>query len=641
MSHDNIIAHNLPKSRVISKSRVIAGLLAEMDAAGAVVMIRSSTDAVPISARIQCEFCVPFEKSTLKVNADGVLPGRYDAIALFAGQRITFELIVIDVAGSSAFPAAMTVVDLRRSRRRTFSPEIQTAEIWSRHAVVFATPIDFSQNSMALVSIVPDPPLEIGECVDIKIRGEGIGRDVFSFSMKVHDVEKNNLATRILLGFDNELSKPRQNDDRRTLRRDLSGISLCISPADGRVGEDVVCDVSNFSTTGLRCEIKDVTRGSWFIPGVHVKIQGSTVYGTVMWCSSSSIGIRLDALDDSNTLSSWMALLKQLAPDYTLHSSRVDQLISLFTESGLLKGSRRKIYGAKPGKFLPSELVTSNPLLYHRVSSSTDGARIIGQVSMVRLTDDFWFLQEGTHTGDSEGVAYDLLLEEIQRVAEDLASTSVLAPRYVGGLVHKAVKSSVNYLEKYMVNDRNGKFSLLQVAISANFKRTDPQMPLDDCQRLNALTAGRRRAVLSHFNPLISEIFGGLNGAHPRLNAELSKLGPNHKAETVVMESEGVVWGLVYRLRSYYSLSSTGVVNSLYFIIRAGTDFEIIREGMIRILGTPLLQGTDDLVLVVDSSDLKSDGELDGYFKKLCQEFPKGKEFTLYIIDCLLGRPNA
>jgi hypothetical protein len=572
------------------------------------------------------------------IHSANIVPGVYAALALFAGQRITFELNIKDEQGNCNFPSLMTIVDLRQSLRRRFGPDVQSAEIWCRNSVVFATPIDFSQNSMALVSIVSDPPLYIGDDVDIKVRGEALGRDVYSFSMKVHDIEKTDAATRILLNFPKYSNRENQVESRRTTRQHLTGVSLSISPADGHVGGDVICDLSNFSLTGIRCDLKDINSNQWFVPGVHVKIQGSDVHGTIMWCTATSVGIRLDALDDSTTLASWMALLKQLAPNYSVHSSRVDQLIGLFTESGLLKGSRRKIYGAKPGKFLPSELVTSNPLLYHRVASSLNTGRFVGQVSMVRLTDNFWFLQEGTHTGESEGASYDVLLSEIQKIAHDLASTSVLAPRYVGGLVHKTVKSSVDYLEKYMVDECNGKFNLLQISMSSNFQTLGKSVNTEEFVKVGSLSAGSRRMALNRFSPLISEIFGGLNGAHPRLNAELSKLGPHHKAETILMESNGVVWGLVYRLRSYYSLSSTGVVNSVYVAVRMGTDIKLLRSGINQIIGTQWTQGTNDLVLVIDPADLSMAGSPDAYFKSVCAEFPNGKEFSLYVIDGMAGK---
>lgn len=631
----------LIKSRVISKTRVIAGLLAEMDAAGALVIIRSSEDSSPISIRLYCEFRIPFESSTLKIHAKDICPGVYSAVALFAGQRITFDLNIYDDQGNCHFPLSMTILDLRRSLRHSFGSDVQSAEIWCKHTVIFATPIDFSQNSMALVSVISDPPLQIGDDVDIKVRGDGLGRDVYSFSMTVHDIEKTETATRILLGFPEDSNRDNPIEGRRTTRQDLTGVSLSISPTDEHIGGNVVCNISNFSLTGLRCELKDVPNNPWFVPGVHVKIQGSDVHGTLMWCTATSVGIRLDALDDSTTLASWMALLKQLAPHYSVHSSRVDQLIGLFTESGLLKGSRRKIYGAKPGKFLPPELVTSNPLLYHRVASSLNTGRFIGQVSMVRLTDDFWFLQEGAHTGESEGASYDVLLSEVQKIALDLASTSVLAPRYVGGLVHKTVKSSVNYLEKYMGEECNGKFKLLQMSMSSNFQTHGKSVNTGEYVNVGALSADCRRKAFNQFSPLISEIFGGLNGTHPRLNAELSKLGPHHKAETILMKSHGVVWGLAYRLRSYYSLSSTGVVNSVYFTIRAGTDMKLLRSGLNLIIGTQWTQGTDDLVLIIDPIDLNSPVGLDAYFKAVSAEFPNGKEFSLYVIDGMASKKSA
>jgi hypothetical protein len=635
MSHDVIPRNETIESRVISKSRVVAGLLAEMDAAGAVIILKSKENTNSISAKMRCEFSVPFENSRISIVGESILQGMYDATALFAGQRINFELTVQDQDGNCAFPAALTVIDLRRSYRRNFSPEVQSAEICGRNAVIFATPIDFSHNSMALVSAASDPPLKKGDNVEIKIRGDGMSRDIYSFPMKVHGIDKVAFGTRILLGFLEASERMRQGNNRQVNRRTLSGVSVCISPLDDHVGEESVCAVIDVSLTGLRCEIKETQRVSWFVPGVHVRLQNSDVHATIMWRTQVSIGLRLDALDESRTLAAWAELLRRLSPGYSFHHSRVDELVGLFTESGLLKGSRRKIYGNKPGKFLPSELVTNNPLLYHRVTSSGEGGRIVGQVSMVRMTDDFWFLQEGTHTGGRGGISYDALLSEIHKTAQDLAGTSLLAPRYVGGLVHKTVKSSVNYLEKFMVDPSNTKFHLMQLGIGLNF--TDNR---NDCSavkllKLSLLNAGSRRTMLNQFTPVIAEVFSGVNGNHCRLNAELAKLGPNHRAETMILDSVKGIWGLAYRLKSYYALSSTGVVNSLYLVIRSGTPTDVIRQGVEAILKSDLARGTDDLVFVIDPMGLHSQERQEVYLETLRQEFPKAKEFMLYIIDSL------
>ena len=633
MSHDTLIPIDTQKPRVITKARVIAGLLAEMDAAAAIVIIETHETQGSASTGIRCEFRIPFEESHLKISSQTVSPGSYSVAALFAGQRITFSLKVLDERGNCAFPSSLTIIDLRRSRRRSFGPSIQTAEIYCRNSVTFATPIDFSQNSMALVSAVTDPPLQKGDQVEIKIRGDTLSRDIYSFNMTVHDIEKSRSATRILLGFREDLARPSHQDMRSTPRHPLDAVTISIAPIDGHVGDDFTCRVSNISLTGLRCEIQDKSKPSWFTPGLHVQLQHSAVHATIMWRHDDAIGLRLDALDDSRTLGSWIELLRKLAPSHSLHHSQVDELVGLFTESGLLKGARRKVFGTKPGKFLPSELVTSNPLLFHRVACTLDDSRISGQVSMVRLTDDFWFLQEGTHSGHQESPSYDALLREIHKNAQDLSATTALAPRYVGGLVHKSVKSSVNYLEEFMADPANARFDMFQISISSYFKQSQPAAT--HINRLGSLTSIERRNALDHFTPIICDVFAGLNGCHPRLNAELAKLGPTHKADTVTLGTDQSVWGLGYRLKSYYSLSSTGVVNSLFLVIRAGTELPIVREGVHKLLATNMVQGTDDLVFIIDPHKDRHGESTKQYLDQITIEFPSCKSFALYVIDSL------
>ena len=562
MSHDHITQAKPPKLRIINKSRLIAGLLAEMDAAAAIVVVRDNHSEDSKTFTLSCDFRIPFETSLIRISGEELPPGSYRASALFAGQRITFELIVIDTDGTCKFPHSLSLLDLRRSKRRTFGPEVQTAEISGENAVTFATPIDISHNSMALVSATSDPPLKIGDTVHIKIRGGIASRDVFGFRMRVQDVDRSRSATRILLGLIETIGRSTYSDERRVERRPIDSTSISISPIDSHIGEQVVGRITDVSITGLSVELNDTPKGNWFTPGLHVKLQNGLVHATIMWRDGKKSGLRLDALDESRTLSAWFDVLRQLSPEQSVHHSQVDDLVNLFTESGLLKGTRRKIFGVKPGRYLPPETVTNNPLLYHRIASTIEDGKIAGQVSMVRLTDEYWCMQEGTHNGDGRAISYDDLLLKVLVTARDLSASSVLAPRYVGGLVHRSVKSSANFMDSYTEKSINRKYDTFHLSIRSldvidGFRELDTPI-----SSISKLPADERRNIANTFDPTIFDVFCSANGSHSRLNAELSQLGPLHQAETVRLTHAGDNWGLAYRLKSYYSLSSTGVINS-------------------------------------------------------------------------------
>lgn len=624
--------------RKLNKPRIIAGLLAEMDAAGANIILRLEDSETIMSVELTCEFTVPFEQSRIKIAKENVAVGNYHASALFAGQRIDFNLDVLDSSGNCAFPNELTLLDLRRTKRRAFGTEIQCAEITSQNAVIFATPIDFSQNSMALVSAVADPALHTGDLVDIKIRGSVSSRDVYGFQMIVHEVKRSKLITRILLGFQTEKSPIQNKDMRRTSRHIAGEMTIALAPLDSYIGDAISCTISDLSLTGLGCELHRVEKSNWLTLGLHVKIDNSPVYATIIWLTDDAIGLRLDALDESHTLNAWFNLLRQLRAKHSVHHSKIDELAGLFTESGLLKGSRRKVFGTNPGRFLPPERITKNPLLYHRIVTNAEDARIAGQVSMVRLTDDFWCLQEGTHNGQSRCRSYEDLLREIHDTAQELAATSILAPRYVGGLVHKAVRSSVEYLEGHMTDPANASFQLLQMSIAAQLGNFETKQQHCKISKISTMSAHEKQSIMNRFDPTLYQIFGGWNGDHPRLNTELSKLGPGHRAETVALSIDTSTWGLAYRLKSYYSLSATGVINSLFLIIRTNIELAFIRAGIINLVKEGYANGTDDLVIILDPTSEDSAISSGTLAQTMIQDLRSPKMFTFYVIDNLLNK---
>jgi hypothetical protein len=637
MSHDSIKLQFNPKPRVICKSRVIAGILSEMEAAEATILIRSSNTNNSIPFKMNCDFRLPFEESTIRLSGEAIKAGTYQATVLFAGQRILFEIHVNDQSGICQFPRKIDIIDLRQSKRRTFGPESQTAEIFSNHVVIFAVPVDLSLNSLALVSAVSDPPLRIGEQVAVRIRGGVDSKDVFSSEMEVKDVDRSSATTRILLGMIQPKSRDVEANYRRLERKALANISLQIVPMDHSIGEPLTVQVKDISLTGLMIECDDSPKVAWLTPGLHIKLDTGVVHATVMWRDGQKAGLRLDALDESRTLSSWFDVLTRLIPANSIHHSQVDDLVNLFTESGLLKGSRRKVYGTRPGKFLPPETVTGNPLLYHRFASHIEGGIIASQLSMVRLTDEFWCIQEGSHNGETSALSYDEIAIRIFKIAENLAKGSLLAPRFFGGLIHGSVKSSVNIMEKMLLKTSNYRYEAFHLSLTAQSFVQERKLSDLRLADIRMMPAEKRRQVANSFDATLFEIFSGLNGSHPRLNSELSKLGPSHHAKTFAISLNNSFLGLAYRLSSYYTLSSTGVINSLFFVIKEGIDPDVVYCGINQLQESGLMRGTDDIVLIMDKTSETIGCTNDTWSKELNSSFKNLKPFALYVIDALLG----
>lgn len=635
MSQGKSLGVSKQNSRLITKTRIIAGLLAEIDASETLIVIKNANDETFQHVTLKCDIQIPFETSKITLIGGSRTPGTYSASALFAGQRVTFDIVVHDAIGNCTFPSQLLLSDLRRSKRQAFGPDIQIAEISSKNGITFATPIDLSQNSLAVVSAVQNPILKKGEQVNVRIRGLTSSRDVFGLNMCVADVDRSISVTRILLSMTVPLRSKLSFKNRHFERVPPLETSISISPLDTHIGETLLCEVIDVSISGLKASIKVKNQANWVAPGLHVRLQDSDVHATVIWRDGSDFGLRLDALDDSKTLSCWYDLLKRLTQTTGVHHSHIDELVNLFTESGLLKGSRRKVYGIKPGKFMPPEAVTNNPLLYHRIASKIDDGKIVGQVSMVRLTDEYWFMQEGAHNGDSRAVTYDRLLDNVLVVAKHLSKSSILAPRYVGALVHSTVKSSADLMHKLCSGDQNRILDSLHISLrnhkNLNFEETQNQQILE----LRSASAETRRNLSLAFDPILFDVFYGTNGTHPRLNSELSRLGPNHQARTVALSEKGSFWGLAYRLNSYYSLSSTGVINSLFLIVGPGACAKTIKTGLAKLSEIGMTNGTDDVVLIFDRSWTARGGASKNNFSEILTEIDSGKPFTLYVFDTL------
>lgn len=611
--------------RIITKSRIIAGFLNEMDAAGALILLSNENGEFLGSIRISCEFKVPFETSIIEILDKDLPLATYSATALFAGQRIQFKLEVASAHGNCRFPDQLTLVDLRAHKRRRFGPEVQSAEIATHKGVLMAMPIDLSQNSLAVVLATNTHELSINERVKVKVRGGNTSRDVFSFDMKVNEIDATNSIVRVLLNFE---GKTQNSGVRRSGRRLIGGVKINIRPVDDHIGGEQSCPLNDVSLTGCQCEVDSIEQAPWLAPGVHVFLHTSNVSATIMWIDGKRFGLRLDALDDSNTLSNWYEMLGQIRPHNSVHHSQFDELVGLFTQSGLLKGSRRKIFGKNPTKFLPPDLVATNPMLFHRVASTSQDGRIVGQYGLIRMTDDFWCMQEGAHMGEA-GASYRDLFRDVHRIARELYHSSTLAPRYVGCLWQDSLKSTAEYANEFLQDPANYKFSMIHFILSAQDRKVGFKA---ECAVVNlqSIDARQRLDINCRFNPVLFEIFSGWNGSHPRLNAELSKLGPHHYATTVALYSNDKCWGLAYRLNSYYAMSATGVVNSLFLVVRSDTSAEELHDGLRELKKSGFTFGTDDAAVIIDNSEACAPNFTD--------TLKNSRSFNFFVIDSQMNK---
>jgi hypothetical protein len=617
------------QQRVLSKPRIVAGVLSEIDAAGVLLIFQRSDSEKFLTTRLACEFRVPFEESIIKVKDETIQPGSYQVSALFAGQRLSFEITVVSTEGDCELPREIKVVDLRRQRRRKFGPETEFAEIYTDHGIVLATPIDMSQNSIALLAVSDSAKLLSGQKVKLLIRGDTSGRDIFAAFLVVKEFEPNGESARILLGPIDPKDDVSGRGLLRVVPRHLTGhTSFRLAPADDHLGEPILASVTDVSLNGFQCNTEDHESLAWLMPGATVKIKDLELHASIVWTLGGRYGLRVNSLDSSDSIAKWTNVLRGFKISTGFHHSQIDELVNLFTESGLLKGKRRKIYGKSPTGFLPPDSFSGNPLLYHRVTAHSKDARIYGHISMARLCDELWFFQEGANTGEDSQTYRDLYVQTVLN-ARTMHHSTRMSPRYLAGLFHSDIKSAGNATREICTDPSSRVYQLMQISITQNTGSATGQSNLQIIDPAD-LDADQRRATLAPLDATLCEAFLGWNGAHPRLNAELAKIGPHHSAKTLIVTDGTRPVGLAFRLSSYYALNSTGVMNSLFLIVRPDTNTEQINSALTKLVELGFTFGTDDAAVIACARP----GESVQAWNNLIQPKP----FTFFIIDNRLNR---
>jgi hypothetical protein len=207
--------------------------------------------------------------------------------------------------------------------------------------------------------------------------------------------------------------------------------------------------------------------------------------------------------------------------------------------------------------------------------------------------------------------------------------TSKLSPRFLAGLYHANIKSSGEFGVDLFADPSSRIYQMFQSSISKNIsKQTRPQDII--LTPLETMDAEGRRAALYPFDATLAEGFSGWNGTHPRLNAELAKLGPHHEAKTLMVGDKTGYWAMAYRLKSYYALNTTGVMNSLFLIVLPTVTSPQIVDALRALVDNGLAFGTDDAAIIACAKP----GEPLPFNFGLVDPKP----FTFFIIDNHLNR---
>lgn len=610
-----------PKERVITKPRLVAAMLAEVDAAGAIVMVTGSITSDPIAVRLQCQIKVPFDTTIVGITSDSPIHGNLDCAVLFAGQRLHFQLCLAEGANECALPQRISLNDMRSSKRRRFGPGINAAEISTARGVVMAIPVDMSVDSLALVAATSSASLITGDSVTVRIRGDAGQPDIFHGPMTVRTVLTTGSDSRILLQPN---SLPVASVRLAPRFGGLSG-TIEIAPLDGALGPSRVVTLNDLSMTGANVTIPNEHRPSWLVNGIQVNLVGTGLTSTIVWCRGAHVGLKINGLDDPEGLRKWIRFIARYRADHGVSRSEMAEFASLLTQTGFLKGSRRHLFGRSVERFLPPEVTLNNALLYLRHAEGDSGGDFAAHIGMARLTDDAWVQQEGAISA-GEGYSLARMSDILTARAREMKVASLMAPRYFVAIWDSAVKPSEVHFGLFAAQSVNARFQAHHLSLSAQ----DAREP-DTCRLIDPyqVTAAERRDAWSRFHPILVDVFGGVDGSHPRLNAALTGVGSGHGARSVILADDHGAWGLAYRLSSYYALNASGMLNTVFIVARADTSGARVRSGLARLATERISFGTDDILLIHDG-EFAPDSDL-------LTQLVKPKPYNFLAVDVLLN----
>lgn len=586
------------KIREITKSRIIAALMAELDAAKAIVFATDAVTGQVHHGTIECLFRIPFAESTIELSNNNLEAKLLSCACCFTGQRIEFTLRK-NANGSWEIPEKVLIIELRSEHRTEFSKRLYSAELIDNRMATYGYAIDVNRDFIAL-EIDGHAELLIGNPAKVIVRLISTNFDVFFSSCLVADVTKGAGDTqRVLLRI---IQSPKQSIGQRVYKRSLvDGVAIELS-GDLFSGDGFKLwgAVTNYSTGGLTVKMKPQGVPFQAVPGMIVYAKDPMLSFMIVWATSDELGIR-PVLADQTRLRAWLSYGDRLAPSPNKRSSVTRrELAELFTHSGLLKGQRRLPFGKDVHEHMITNPDFDSALLTQRcVISSADG-NVELHVSSKRIAEQSWFFGEGTALTEKVG-EYNLMLEACTKRMLWMARQSSLVCRFLTSIWHYTVKSAASWGENLAEN----KASILLDSFQCSIKELEVSITQDMHQNqkflsLSGVSAQQRREVSLCFHPQLYEAFVGGDGSHPILNSELAKLGPYHRVETKMVSLQDSKFLIAHRVFTHNVWSSTGVTNSVFVLVPIGTKPQHLQEALKAIAQDEISFGTDDFLIIFD-----------------------------------------
>lgn len=617
-------ANSIENDRHVSKPRLVAALLAELDAAGAMVLAECGQSSAVFQGNLHCDFKIPFENSEIGFDAGSADPNLLKCVCCYGGQRISFELRRVD-KNRFGLPKQVTLGDLRHEARLAFAERMYSAEVVSKSGAVYGYAADINRDYLA-VDLDAKHRLAEGEAVKVLVRLVNTNCDVFFNSCSVAQVKDSLVGSRVILRFERRgTGKVEQRRHERRLVESTS-ISVAGSPfVDG--GKDLSLGIQNISSGGMTVGLRKGLNHSQLMAGLIFKTQVPDLAFIIVWTKGDSMGIR-PLVADPNHLARWIEYVDRMAPpdDRSAAVTR-RELADLLTHSGLLKGERRLPLGKSAHAHLIASGAGESPLLIQRcILSDSDGKPGL-HVSSKRISESTWFFGEGAALTEKFG-DYNAMLDACTSRMAWMSKQSSLLCRYLTGIWHYTVKSTASWGELIAKHENSQLLDSLQMSVAAVGQLPNPlgNVTVEEMFRLSA--AERRKTSLD-FSPDIFEALVGGDGTHPMLNAELGKFGPYHRVATKVVKVEDGIRLIAHRIFTHNVWSSTGVTNSVFVLVPVGVHPEGLCRGLKALVDDDISYGSDDFLVIFD-------GQL-GACEQFADVLPKTKRFSFLVHDLLLN----
>lgn len=617
---DDLTAVN---QREVTKPRLIAALLSELDVSMATVFATDLDSGAVVSSQVLCQFNIPFDQSFLELQGVAATSQRLQCVCCHAGQRMTFEISRQD-SGHWSIPKRMLLVDLRRASRLEFAKRQYSVEIVTARGAIYGFAVDISQECLA-VDIDSKSEMQLQGLVKAIVRLVGTNFDVFYSDCQVMDFSRINPSKyRLLLN----LKKPQESltpGTRRAFERvKVSGVSLELRRRSHTESDiTVISSLENLGQGGMTVRIRAEHQLMQPIPGSILTSKEVGVPLMIVWTQGDEMGLR-PLLSDAEALNRWYRYVDRISPESKKRSNvSRKELSDLFTHSGLIKGSRREPFGQGVDKHLIVNSEFESGLLTQRYVIAKEGGSVDIHVSSKRISENAWFLGEGAGLTDSLGL-YRVVLEGSTQRAVWLSNQSSFFCRYLTFIWHESVKPTAEWSKVFIHRPSSRIMDAVQCSIKSIEQHSPPNLQPG---LISSLTAAKRRTIALQFNADLFEAMVGLDGTHPIMNSELQKLGPYHKVQTKFVTTVEETTLIAHRIITHNVWSTTGVTNSVFVLVPKGASTTSIVQVLASFAKDDISFGTDDFLIIFDGQE--------GESKAFREAHPKAKLFHFLIHDLL------